>query len=51
MLGDIAAGLAAEGFFDRLADDVIATEMDSISPDYRCCGIETGRGTLLFADR
>ncbi len=37
-------------FGDRLADDVVALEMDSISPDDTVLRIEAGGGALLFAD-
>jgi hypothetical protein len=37
-------------FGDRLADDVVALEMDAISPDDTVLGIEAGGGALLFAD-
>ena len=45
-------GPAVEGFAfgDRLADDVVALEMDSISPDDTVLRIEQGGGALLFAD-
>lgn len=45
-------GPAVEGFAfgDRLADDVVALEMDSISPDDTVLLIESGGGALLFAD-
>jgi glyoxylase-like metal-dependent hydrolase (beta-lactamase superfamily II) len=45
--GPEVAGFA---FGDRLADDVVALEMDSISPDDTVLRIETGEGALLFAD-
>jgi hypothetical protein len=38
------------GFGDRLADDVVALEMNSISPDDTVLRIEQGGGALLFAD-
>jgi hypothetical protein len=43
---------AVEGFAfgDRLAADVVALEMDSISPDDTVLAIEQGGGALLFAD-
>ena len=37
-------------FGDRLAADVAALEMDSISPDDTVLRIESGGGALLFAD-
>jgi hypothetical protein len=37
-------------FGERLADDVVALEMDSISPDDTVLQIESGGGALLFAD-
>jgi hypothetical protein len=37
-------------FGDRLAGDVVALEMDSISPDDTVLRIEAGDGALLFAD-
>lgn len=45
-------GPSVEGFVsgDRLADDVVALEMDSISPDDTVLRIEAGEGALLFAD-
>jgi hypothetical protein len=45
-------GPAVEGFAfgDRLAEDVVALEMDSISPDDTALLIEAGGGALLFAD-
>jgi glyoxylase-like metal-dependent hydrolase (beta-lactamase superfamily II) len=45
-------GPAVEGFAfgDRLAADVVALEMDSISPDDTTLLIEAGGGALLFAD-
>jgi len=45
-------GPAVEGFAfgDRLAEDVVALEMDSISPDDTTLLIEAGGGVLLFAD-
>ncbi|MGE5282393.1 MAG: hypothetical protein ACM3N0_08760 [Chloroflexota bacterium] len=45
-------GPAVEGFAfgDRLAGDVVALEMDSISPDDTVLLIEAGGGALLFAD-
>jgi glyoxylase-like metal-dependent hydrolase (beta-lactamase superfamily II) len=45
-------GPAVEGFAfgDRLAEDVVALAMDSISPDDTTLLIEAGGGALLFAD-
>jgi hypothetical protein len=37
-------------FGDRLAEDVVALEMDAISPDDTVLCIEAGDGALLFAD-
>jgi len=37
-------------FGDRLAGDVVALEMDSISPDDTVLHVESGGGALLFAD-
>jgi len=37
-------------FGDRLAADVVALKMDSISPDDTVLQIESGGGALLFAD-
>lgn len=37
-------------FGDRLADDVVALEMNAISPDDTVLRIESGDGALLFAD-
>lgn len=37
-------------FGDRLADDIVALEMNSISPDDTVLKIESGGGALLFAD-
>ena len=37
-------------FGERLADDVVALEMDAISPDDTVLHIGSGGGTLLFAD-
>ncbi len=37
-------------FGERLADDVVALEMDAISPDDTVLRIESGGGALLFAD-
>lgn len=38
------------GFGDRLADDVVALEMDAICPDDTAVEIVAGEGALLFAD-
>jgi hypothetical protein len=45
-------GPDVEGFTfgDRLAEDVVALEMDAISPDDTVLRIEAGGGALLFAD-
>jgi hypothetical protein len=45
-------GPNVEGFAfgERLADDVVALEMNSISPDDTVLRIEQGGGALLFAD-
>lgn len=45
-------GPAVEGFAfgDRLAEDIVAVEMNSISPDDTVLRIEAGEGALLFAD-
>jgi glyoxylase-like metal-dependent hydrolase (beta-lactamase superfamily II) len=45
--GPTVAGFA---FGDRLADDIVALEMNSISPDDTVLSIEQGGGALLFAD-
>jgi hypothetical protein len=45
--GPEVAGFA---FGDRLAADVVALEMDSISPDDTVLKIESAGGALLFAD-
>lgn len=37
-------------FGDRLADDLVALEMDAICPDDTVLRIESGGGALLFAD-
>jgi glyoxylase-like metal-dependent hydrolase (beta-lactamase superfamily II) len=37
-------------FGERLADDVVALEMDAICPDDTVLRIESGGGALLFAD-
>lgn len=51
-LYEFEGGPAVEGFAfgDRLADDVVAVEMDSISPDDTVLRIEASAGALLFAD-
>jgi len=51
-LYEFEEGPAVEGFAfgDRLAEDVVALEMDSISPDDTTLLIEAGGGALLFAD-
>jgi hypothetical protein len=51
-LHEFEDGPAVEGFAfgERLADDVTALEMDSISPDDTVLRIEQGGGALLFAD-
>lgn len=51
-LHEFESGPAVTGFAfgDRLADDVVALEMDSISPDDTVLSIEAGGGALLFAD-
>jgi hypothetical protein len=51
-LHEFEDGPAVEGFAfgDRLAEDVLALEMDSISPDDTVLRIEQGGGALLFAD-
>jgi hypothetical protein len=51
-LHEFEDGPAVEGFAfgDRLATDVVALEMDSISPDDTVLRIEQGGGALLFAD-
>jgi glyoxylase-like metal-dependent hydrolase (beta-lactamase superfamily II) len=51
-LYEFEEGPAVDGFAfgDRLADDVVAVEMDSISPDDTVLRIEAGEGALLFAD-
>lgn len=51
-LHEFEDGLAVEGFAfgDRLAEDVVALEMDSISPDDTVLRIKQGGGALLFAD-
>jgi len=51
-LYEFEGGPAVKGFAfgDRLAADVVALEMDSISPDDTVLQIESGGGALLFAD-
>ncbi len=51
-LYEFEGGPEVEGFAfgDRLADDVVALEMDAISPDDTVLRIEAGGGALLFAD-
>jgi glyoxylase-like metal-dependent hydrolase (beta-lactamase superfamily II) len=51
-LHEFEGGAEVEGFEfgDRLAGDVVALEMDSISPDDTVLRIEAGGGALLFAD-
>jgi hypothetical protein len=51
-LYEFESGPTVEGFAfgDRLADDVVALEMNSISPDDTVLRIEQGGGALLFAD-
>jgi glyoxylase-like metal-dependent hydrolase (beta-lactamase superfamily II) len=51
-LHEFAGGPPAEGFEfgDRLAEDVVALEMDAICPDDTVLRIEAGGGALLFAD-
>lgn len=51
-LHEFEAGPDVEGFAfgDRLADDVIALEMDAICPEDTVLRIEAGGGALLFAD-
>jgi hypothetical protein len=51
-LHEFEDGPAVEGFAfgDRLADDVIALEMDAISPDDTVLRIEASGTALLFAD-
>ena len=51
-LHEFEDGPSVEGFAfgNRLADDVVALEMDSISPDDTVLRIEQGGGALLFAD-
>lgn len=51
-LHEFEGGPEAEGFEfgERIADDVVALEMDAISPDDTVLRIEAGGGALLFAD-
>jgi hypothetical protein len=51
-LHEFEDGPAVEGFAfgDRLAADVVALEMNSISPDDTVLRVEQGGGALLFAD-
>lgn len=51
-LHQFADGPAVEGFAfgERLADDVVALEMDAICPEDTVLRIERGGGALLFAD-
>lgn len=51
-LYEFEGGPEVEGFTfgDRLAADIVALEMDSISPDDTVLQIESGGGALLFAD-
>jgi hypothetical protein len=51
-LHEFAGGPAVEGFRfgDRLADDVVALEMDAICPDDSVLELAVGDGALLFAD-
>jgi hypothetical protein len=51
-LHEFEGGPQVEGFAfgDRLADDVVALEMDAICPDDTVLRIEAGGGALLFAD-
>lgn len=51
-LYEFEEGLPMDGFAfgDRLADDVVALEMDAISPDDTVLRIEASDGALLFAD-
>jgi hypothetical protein len=43
-------GVAGFAFGDRLAEDVVALEMDAICSDDTVLHIEAGGGALLFAD-
>jgi glyoxylase-like metal-dependent hydrolase (beta-lactamase superfamily II) len=51
-LHEFAGGASVDGFAfgDRLAEDVVALEMDAICPDDTVLRIEAGGGALLFAD-
>lgn len=51
-LHEFAGGPEVEGFAfgERLADDVVALEMDAICPEDTVLRIEHGGGALLFAD-
>jgi hypothetical protein len=51
-LHEFEGGPAVEGFAfgDRLADDVVALEIDAICADDTVLRIEAGGGALLFAD-
>ena len=51
-LHEFADGPDVSGFAfgERLADDVVALEMDAISPDDTALEVAVGRGALLFAD-
>jgi hypothetical protein len=51
-LHEFGDGPAVEGFSfgDRLADDVVALEMDAICPDDTVLRMEADGGALLFAD-
>ena len=44
------SGVEGFGFGDRLADEVVALEMDAICPEDTVLRIEAGGGALLFAD-
>lgn len=51
-LHEFEGGPAVEGFAfgERLADDVVALEMDAICPEDTVLRIQAGGGALLFAD-
>lgn len=51
-LHEFEGGPAVDGFAfgDRLADDVVALEMDAMCPEDTVLRIEVGGGALLFAD-
>ncbi|MDX6608344.1 MAG: hypothetical protein QOF85_269 [Solirubrobacterales bacterium] len=51
-LYEFGDGPAVDGFAfgDRIADDIVALEMDAISPDDTVLRIEANGGALLFAD-